>query len=390
MFWKVFGDMKKIDRYLFANYLKLFFICGISFIGLFLFIDFSEKLRAFASYSKSVEGSNSSLISTYILGSIIVYFVNFLPYLIVIAASIEFVLLNKTGQLMAMHSFGLAQLRIFRWPILFSVFLGILVLIINFEFLPKLAEKVENTSRTIRGLPNKNKAFIYEETISLQDQMAEQTQNTKIGVNFNESLKPPAYQIISFSEMISKNTFKKILITRLDSENQIRQRFLLSNCIYNDGYLSGVTCLKQDYFSNGDLFGEVSYSQANPYYVKLNKTQKELNELMSIFSAPNQTSMTTLFQNYHLKIARNEIFDRFILPLKFLLFILLALAISKILDLKKIYMGFVVLIIVAILDVFSKSIPVLFFSNVSSILPIFISPIFLYFIWKIICKRNWA
>jgi lipopolysaccharide export LptBFGC system permease protein LptF len=380
--------MKKIDRYLFANYLKPFFICAISFIGLFLFIDSSEKLRAFASYSKTIETGETSLISTYILGSIIVYFVNFMPYLIVIAVSIEFVMLNKTGQLMAMHSFGLPQHRIFRWPILFSICLGTLILISNFHFLPKLVDDVENISRTIRGLPNKNKAFIYDEPISMEDQISEQTKNIAHGVNFNKTLNPPVKQIVSFSEMIDGNAFKKILVTRLDADNQIRQRILLSNCIFNSGFISGASGIKQDYFSNGDLYREENLTQENAYFVKLHKTKDELNDFMSIYNSPNQTSMMTLFQNYHLKNARNEIVERLLTPIKFLLFILLALAISKYLDLKKIYMGFVVLIIVALLDVFSRAIPIVFLSNFSSILAIFISPILLFIIWKVINSRT--
>lgn len=382
--------MKKIDRYLFANFIKPFVICGISFIGLFLFIDFSEKFRAFASYSKTLQAGGSSLISTYILGSIVVYFVNFLPYLMVIAIAVEFVILNKTGQLMAMHSFGLPQNRIFRWPIFFSFFIGLFVLAIDFQILPKLTEKVEDTSRIIRGLPNKNKAFIFEEAISVQNQLAEQTKNAKHGVNFKESLNPPVFQIVSFGEMLSKNEFKKILLTRLDMENQIRQRFLLLNCVFQDGFLSGSACLKQDYYANGDLYKEQNFSMDNPYFVKLNLSENELTELMSIYNTPDQTTMLTLLQNYHLKVARSEIVDRLILPIKFLLFVLLALTICKILDLKKIYMAFVVLIAVTILDVISRAVPILFFANFSSILPLFISPLILILMLIIASKRSGA
>ena len=379
--------MKTVDKYLFSNFIKPFLVCIVSFIGLLLFVDSAEKLRPFVSYSKSAGEGSWSLILSYLFGSITVYFVNFLPFVIALSGAIAHVNLNKTGQLMALYSFGLNHHRVFRFPLLLSFGLGLMVMLMNISYLPNTIREVENSSRMIRGLSNKNKAFIHEEKITFQDQNLELGKNKLNGFTFPVALNPPVFQIVNFSEMVDLNHFKKIIVTRLDANRKIRQRFLLYNCVAQDGYIHGEEGITQDYNPNGDLFEEKGLSKEKSVLIRTNIYGDSLIELISLYELPKQSSLKTLLENYQLKVARDEFFRRLLLPLECVLMLLLSMALSCLFNLKNLYMCFTVMILVALIDLVTNSIPLLFFANFTSAIPIFSVPIFLFLIAKAIFKK---
>lgn len=357
-------------------------------MGLVFFIDTTEKFRSFVSYSKSVEEGSWPVLISYLFSSLIVYFVNFLPFVIALTGAITFVLLNKTGQLMALYSFGLNHHRVFRFPFLLTFGVGLIVMFLNLSYLPNTIRNIENYTQVIKGQTNKTKSFILEEKFTFQNQSLETNKNNHTDLLFPLSLNPPVYQIISYSEIIDRNNFKKIVITRLDEKRKVRQRLLLFNCVVKDGFSKGEDGLIQDYFPNGDLFKETNITKENPRYIKLNIYGKELVELMSLFEAPEQTSFAVLLKNFQIKVARDEIYRRLLLPFKCILLLLLSLAFSCWFNLKNIYMCFVVLILVALVDMFADAIPALFFASSVSAIPLFITPLFLYLVSKMIFKKT--
>lgn len=377
--------MKTVDKYLTSNFLKPFFVCIISFVCLLLFVDSAEKLRPFVSYSKSGNDNSWQVIFSYLFGSVTVYSVSFLPFVIALSGAIAHVNLNKTGQLMALYSFGLNHHRIFRFPLLIAFVMGALVLSMNFNFLPQTIREVENTSRLIRGLPNKNKAFILEENLTTVDQSLEQKRNPQ-NFTYSINLNPPVYQVINYGEMIDLYHFKKIIITRLDANYQIRQRFLLNLCEVEASFIKGQSGIMHDYFANGDLFKETVITGQNPVFVKINVFGEKLLDIIALHANPKQSSLKNLLENYHLKVARDEIFKRFLMPFHCVMLLLLALALSSYFNLKNIYMCFTVMILVALIEMVVSSIPVIFFGNATTVIPIFLTPILLYLISKIIFR----
>lgn len=380
--------MKTVDKHLFSNFLKPFFVCIVSFIGILFFVDSAEKLRPFISYSYSGAADSFSVITSYIFGRITVYFVDFLPFVIALSGAITHVNLNKTGQLMALYSFGLNHHRIFRFPLLLSFGIGVFVLFLNISFLPNTIREVENTSRLIRGLPNKNKAFIIEEKISSLDQNLELDKNNlNKEIVFPIILNPPVFQIINYSEMKDVNLFKKIIITRLDVSRKIRQRFLLINCAIENGFAKGESGIMQDYNPNGDLFKETTITKEMPVYLKVQISGGDLVEMISLYNSPKENSLFSLMENYQLKVARAEVYRRLFLPIECVLLLLLSLAFSSLLNLKSIYMCFTVMILVALTNVLTSFIPMLFFANTVTVLPAFIAPVLLYLTSKIIFRK---
>ena len=379
--------MKTVDKYLLSNFIKPLFVCVVVFIGLLLFVDSAEKLRPFISYSKSAGEGSWKVILYYIFGSMMVYLSAFLPFVIALSGSVAHVNLNKTGQLRALYSFGLNHHRIFRFPLLLAFGLGLLLFCLNISFLPNMIREVESSSRLMRGLPNKNKAFILEENLTLQDQLIEKKINIIKPLLYPESLNPPIYQIINYGEMVDLTHFKKILITRLDVNRKIRQRFILFNCSIENGFIVGQNGTMQDYYWNGDLYKEENLILKNNWEVKVKNYGVGLVEMIALYDAPNQASFVTLMENYNQKIARDELVKRLILPVKCVLLLLVALALSCLFDLKAIYMCFAVMIFVALIDLFSEALPKLFFANSITVLPALIAPISLYIIAKIVFKK---
>lgn len=377
--------MKTVDKYLTSNFLKPFFVCIISFVCLLLFVDSAEKLRPFVSYSKTGNEDSWQVIFSYLFGSVTVYAVNFLPFVIALSGAVTHVNLNKTGQLMALYSFGLNHHRIFRFPLLISFVMGAIVLLMNFNFLPKTIREVENTSRLIRGLPNKNKAFILEENLTTFDQSLEQKRNSK-DYNFSINLNPPVYQVINYGEMIDLVHFKKIIVTRLDANHQIRQRFLLNLCEVEDSFIQGQSGIMQDYYANGDLYKETIITDQKPVFVKINIYGEKLLDVIALHANPKQSSLKNLLEHYHLKVARDEICKRLLMPIHCVMLLLLALALSCYFNLKNIYMCFTVMILVALIEMIISSIPVLFFGSVTTVIPIFLTPVLLFLTAKLIFK----
>ena len=99
--------MRLLDKYIIKEYLRFFIVTGISFIALYLIVDFFEKIRMFLSNNASV-----SSMAAYFLFSIPLIISLMLPAAVLLATLMTFSSLSKFSEIIAMKANGVSLYRL--------------------------------------------------------------------------------------------------------------------------------------------------------------------------------------------------------------------------------------------------------------------------------------
>lgn len=99
--------MKLLDKYILKEFLRFFIITFISFIALFMIVDFFEKIRMFLSNNASV-----SQIASYFIYSIPMIISYILPPAVLLSTLLTFGSFSKSNEITAMKANGVSIYRI--------------------------------------------------------------------------------------------------------------------------------------------------------------------------------------------------------------------------------------------------------------------------------------
>lgn len=129
--------MKKIDRYLFLNFMKTFWVSIALILCIFIVFDIKEKIQSFTSNNIPLR----DIIFDYYL-MFIPYFANLFSHLFIFISVIFFTSrMANRNEFVAMLSGGISFMRILRPYMAGALFIGGLSLIMNHFFLPGFTKR---------------------------------------------------------------------------------------------------------------------------------------------------------------------------------------------------------------------------------------------------------
>lgn len=138
--------MTILDRYLLVLFFKIFLICLISFIGLFMVIHMSTNLDELAEHGEEAGGTGKVVLDFYLPRALDI-FDRTAGILILIAAIFSLGLIERRREMTAVQSAGIPKSRLVR-PIIFASLLIIGISIVNREFwIPQVREDLVKTPR---------------------------------------------------------------------------------------------------------------------------------------------------------------------------------------------------------------------------------------------------
>ncbi|MBE3093720.1 MAG: LPS export ABC transporter permease LptG [Actinobacteria bacterium] len=131
--------MKILDRYILKEFLKFVGITGISFIVLFLIVDFFEKIRMFLSNQ-----ATTAQMASYFIFSIPMIISYMLPPAVLLATLLTYSSLSKFSEITAMKANGISLYRISIPPLIFAVLISIFSFFFNELITPAAVQKTEH------------------------------------------------------------------------------------------------------------------------------------------------------------------------------------------------------------------------------------------------------
>ncbi len=123
--------MKTLSRFLLGHYLRILTLCTTAFIGIYLLIDFFEKVDDFIDH-----GAAAIDYLSYLANSIPFIFVQILPLAILASMVLALGGLGRTNELTAMRACGLSIWHITRPLLLLICGMSILLLLLNEVVIP--------------------------------------------------------------------------------------------------------------------------------------------------------------------------------------------------------------------------------------------------------------
>jgi len=134
--------LRIISKYILREFYKIFFLSSISFISLYLIVDFFEKIKSFISHKASI-----NLVSLFFLYKIPFILFHIIPIAVLLSTLLTFTILSRNQEIVAMKASGI-NLSSICAPILISSFLiSFLLFILNESVIPyatKKSEYIEN------------------------------------------------------------------------------------------------------------------------------------------------------------------------------------------------------------------------------------------------------
>ena len=141
--------MTRIDRYILMEFGRVFLICFITFLGLYIVTDFVNNLDELIKYSESQGGMVPTLLNFY--GPKVPWFFDLISRIVALVAAVFAITsLQRNNEMAAMMAAGISRWRIVK-PIIFGVLVIAVVGAANREFLiPILGTKTTRDARISR------------------------------------------------------------------------------------------------------------------------------------------------------------------------------------------------------------------------------------------------
>lgn len=142
--------MTRIDRYIVSEFGRVFLICFLTFLGLFVITDFVNNLDELIRHGKSHGGLPSVLLGFY--GPKVPWFFDLISRIVALVAAIFAITsLQKNNEMAAMMAAGVSRWRIVK-PLVLSVLVVAVLAACNREFvLPNLGSTMTRDARNLSG-----------------------------------------------------------------------------------------------------------------------------------------------------------------------------------------------------------------------------------------------
>ncbi len=200
--------MTKLDKYIFKEFTKIFVLILISLSGLYLIVDFFERIRMFLSNHASL-----GQMASYFFLTLPMIVSQMMPITVLLSALLSFGILSKNSEITAMKANGISLYRI-SLPILVTSFVICLATFFLSEFIT----------------PQTNQMAKYVKFVEVQ-------KREKIGsFKQNEIWYRGTGGIYNFSMFDPEtNTLKGIRIHLLDKEMKLLRRIDAKEAVWKDG-----------------------------------------------------------------------------------------------------------------------------------------------------------
>jgi lipopolysaccharide export system permease protein len=213
--------MKLLDKYILKEFIRFLMITFISFIALFLIIDFFEKIKMFLSNKASL-----IQISSYFLFSIPMIISYVLPPAVLIATLMTFSSLSKYSEITAIKANGINIYRVTAPLLILAVILTVFLFYFSELIAPQSTQKsihiikVELRKKQNLGVLKQNEIWYHGESAIYNFKIFDMGKNILYGVTIN-NLNPDftLKSRIDAKEAIWQNghwLFKNLLMTRFD------------------------------------------------------------------------------------------------------------------------------------------------------------------------------
>jgi lipopolysaccharide export system permease protein len=142
--------MTRVDRYIIVEFLRVFFICFATFLGLFVVADFVNHFDELTRYAETTDGMARALYAYY--GPKVPWFFDFVGRLVALVSAIFAITsLQKNNEMAAMMAAGISRWRIVK-PLVICVIVMAVLAALNRELLiPRLGARVYQDARTLTG-----------------------------------------------------------------------------------------------------------------------------------------------------------------------------------------------------------------------------------------------
>jgi lipopolysaccharide export system permease protein len=216
--------LKLLDKYILKEFLKILVITVLSFIALFLIVDFFDKVRMFLSNNAS-----TGQMASYFVYSIPMIISYIFPPAVLLSTLMTFSSLSKFNEITAMKANGINVYRISLPLIIFAVIAAVFLFYFNELISPASVQKTEyivkvdvQKQKTL-GFFKQNEIWYHGENAVYNFKMFDVDKNTIRGVTINYL--NPDFTLMSRIDAQSaewKNdqwVFYNLLITRFDNNN---------------------------------------------------------------------------------------------------------------------------------------------------------------------------
>ncbi len=216
--------MKIIDRYIIREFAKLFVIICITFIALYLIVDFFEKIRMFLSNHASVEQ-----MASYFIYSIPMIISLVLPSAVLLATLMAYGSFSKHNEITAMKANGISLYRISLPALIFAAVLAVFLFYFSELITPASIQKTENIikievqKQQALGFFKQNEIWYRSENAIYNFKMFDVNKDTLRGVTINY-LNPDFTLNMRIDAKSAKWNgdnwiFHNLLVTTFDSNN---------------------------------------------------------------------------------------------------------------------------------------------------------------------------
>jgi lipopolysaccharide export system permease protein len=151
--------LRLLDKYILKEFVRFFCITGISFIALYLIVDFFEKIRMFLSNSASI-----IQMASYFMFSIPVIISLILPAAVLLAALLTYSTLSKFSEITAMKANGISLYRLSLPVLIFASIIAVFLFYFSELITPAALQKTEHIVR-VEVQKQKNIGFFKQDEI---------------------------------------------------------------------------------------------------------------------------------------------------------------------------------------------------------------------------------
>ena len=178
--------MRLLDKYILKEYFRSFIITSVSFIALYLIVDFFEKIRMFLSNHASV-----IQMATYFLFSIPMIVSLILPAAVLLATLITYSNLSKYNEITAMKANGISLYRMSSPVLIFAAVIAVSLFYFSELITPAALQKTENIvivevqKQKALGFFKQNEIWYHSDNAIYNFKMFDVTANILRGVTIN-------------------------------------------------------------------------------------------------------------------------------------------------------------------------------------------------------------
>ncbi len=216
--------MRLLDRYIIKEYLRFFIITSVSFIALYLIVDFFEKIRMFLSNQATL-----AHMASYFLFSIPMIISLILPAAVLLATLMTYSSLSKFSEIIAMKANGISLYRISLPVLIFAAIVAVALFFFSELITPSSISKAEHIviaevqKQKTFGAFKQNELWYHGDDAIYNFKIFDVTQDTLRGIVINYI--NPDFTLqkrIDAEKAEWKNgqwVFQNLLITHFDSTN---------------------------------------------------------------------------------------------------------------------------------------------------------------------------